>query len=105
MSCAAFGAQGEAQWAIPVENQNSNQGVQPWQKANAQRQMQQALAFANLVDAVVPCVRYAISHAGRAMDMFHGLGGRRGGGARAANAVDEAATARHSELNAIGLNH
>jgi|KBSSwiStaDraftv2_1062776.scaffolds.fasta_scaffold2200961_1 hypothetical protein len=62
-------------------------------------------ALANLVDAVVPCVRYAISDTGRAMEMAHGLGGRRGGGARAANAADEAATAIHSELNAIGLNH
>ncbi len=75
------------------------------EQAHARRQKQQALAFANLVDAVVPQVRYAISDAGRAMEMAYGLGSRRGGGARAANAVDEAATAIHSELNAIGLNH
>jgi len=74
------------------------------EKAHAQRQKQQALAFANLVHAVVPCVRYAISDAGRAMDMVYGRGGPLSGGSRAAPASDEATTT-HSQLNAIGLNH
>jgi hypothetical protein len=53
-----------------------------------------------------PCtMRHAISDAGRAMEMVYGRGGPRGGGSRAARAVNETATARHSELNAIGLNH
>jgi len=56
-----------------------------FEKAHAQREMQQALAFANLVDAVVPRVRYAISDAGRAMQMADGPGRRPGGGSRTAN--------------------
>jgi hypothetical protein len=51
------------------------------ESANALRGMRQAMALANLVDAIVPGMRYALSDAGRAMDLVYGRGGALGASA------------------------
>ena len=52
-------------------------------RAKALRGAHQAMALGNLVDAIVPGVRYALSDARRAMDVVYGRGGPLAAGARA----------------------